>query len=217
MKKVMTVLACLALFGAFFTATVHADDALSNHELQMRIEKLEKKLGKEGGRLLEEPSESTEPADEMLSNQKLHMRIEQLEKKMGEEDGRLPDKWSERIELSGLIEVEAGYVSIDPKEGDSSDESDIAVATVELGVDAEITKHVLGHVLFLYEDGEDISVDEATITLSGEDVIPAYLTAGEMYVPFGNFESHMISDPLTLEIAETREAAIQVGGQSGGF
>jgi hypothetical protein len=179
MKKAMTVLVCLALCGAFFTTTVYADEMLSNHELSMRIEQLEKKLGKEGG--------------------------------------ILPDKWSERIALSGLIEVEAGYVSTDLKDGDSTDESDIAVSAVELGIDADIVKHVFGHVLLKYEDDEDVFVDEATITISGEDVVPAYLTAGKMYVPFGNFETHMISDPLTLEIAETRESAIQVGVETGGF
>ena len=145
MKKAITVLACLALCGAFFTTTVSADEMLSNHELSMRIEQLEKKLGKEGG--------------------------------------ILPDKWSERIALSGLIEVEAGYVSTDLKDGDSTDESDIAVSAVELGIDADIVKHVFGHVLLKYEDDEDVFVDEATITISGEDVVPAYLTAGKMYVP----------------------------------
>jgi hypothetical protein len=154
---------------------------------------------------------------EALSNQELSERVAQLEKKLGAEDGILPDAWSDRIALSGTIEVEAGHVGFDPDQGDSSDESDISVATVELGVEARIVKHVSGNILFLYEDGEDIVVDEAVITLSGEDVIPAYLSAGEMYVPFGNFESHMISDPLTLEIAETREAALQVGVEAAGF
>jgi len=97
MKKAMTVLACLALCGAFFTTTVNADEMLSNHELSMRIEQLEKKLGKEGG--------------------------------------ILPDKWSERIALSGLIEVEAGYASTDYSDGSSDDGSDIAVSAVELAIE----------------------------------------------------------------------------------
>ena len=46
---------------------------------------------------------------------------------------------------------------------------------------------------------------------------PFYLSIGKMYVPFGNFESNMISDPLTLEIAETRESALQVGFEYSGF
>ena len=154
---------------------------------------------------------------EAMSNHELSEKVVQLEKKLGAGGGILPDAWNDRITLSGAVEVEVGYVSVDEKGGDSTDESDIAVSTVELGIDADIVKHVSGHVLFLYEDGEDIVVDEATITLSGDDVLPVYLVAGEMYVPFGNFESHMISDPLTLEIAETREASIQVGFEAGGF
>jgi hypothetical protein len=37
-----------------------------------------------------------------------------------------------------------------------------------------------------------------------------------MYVPFGNFETNMISDPLTLEISETQETALQVGFEAAG-
>jgi hypothetical protein len=32
-----------------------------------------------------------------------------------------------------------------------------------------------------------------------------------MYVPFGSYESSMISDPLTLELGETKESALQLG------
>ncbi|BBO70015.1 hypothetical protein DSCA_39450 [Desulfosarcina alkanivorans] len=152
---------------------------------------------------------------EGTSHDELSKRVSLIEAKI--EKGIMPAKWAERISVSGLIEVEAGHTSTDPADGDGDDESDIAVSTVELGIEAKIIDHVSGNILFLYEDGEDIAVDEATITISGEDIVPLYLTAGEMYVPFGNFESHMISDPLTLEIAETREAAIQMGFERGGF
>ena len=68
-------------------------------------------------------------------------------------------------------------------------------------------------MLLLWEedDTEPVDIDEAYITLDGEDVLPLYLTAGKMYVPFGNFESHFISDPLTLELGETRESAVRIG------
>ncbi len=113
---------------------------------------------------------------------------------------------SENITLSGVIEVEAGYA----KNGE--DASDIVVATVEVGIDAQIVKHVSGHILFLYEeDDTPFDVDEAIISINGEDVVPLYLNAGQMYLPFGNFESHMISDPVTLELGETRESAVVAG------
>lgn len=160
---------------------------------------------------------STSAFAEVMSNHELSWRVEQLEEKLKTGGNGALAEWTERISISGVVEVEAGYMSTDPVEGDNTDDSDIAVATVEVGIGAKIVDHVSGDILFLYEDGEDILVDEAFITIDGEDVIPLYLRAGELYVPFGNFESHMISDPLTLEIAETREAAVQVGTETGGF
>jgi hypothetical protein len=123
-------------------------------------------------------------------------------------------KWFENISLSGAIEIEAGFERIDYNDPaiEDVDSGDIVVTTVEVGVDAEIAKHVSGHLLFLYEeDDTDLEVDEAIISIDGEDVVPFYLNAGQMYVPFGNFESHMISDPVTLELGETRESAVVVG------
>ena len=134
----------------------------------------------------------------------LYERIEKLEAK-AEKKGVL-DSLSEKITLSGVIEVEADYA----KNGE--DASDIVVATVEVGIDAQIAKHVSGHILFLYEeDDTPFDVDEAIISINGEDVVPLNLNVGQMYLPFGNFESHMISDSLTLELGETRESAVVAG------
>ncbi len=38
-----------------------------------------------------------------------------------------------------------------------------------------------------------------------------------MYVPFGVFESNLVSDPLTLEIGETRESVVLAGAEANGF
>ena len=124
------------------------------------------------------------------------------------------EKWFENITLSGAIEVEAGLEKIDYNDPATKDEnsSDIVVATVEVGMDTQIVKHVSGHLLFLYEeDDTDLEIDEAIISINGENVVPLYLNAGQMYVPFGNFKSHMISDPITLELGETRESAVVAG------
>ena len=123
-------------------------------------------------------------------------------------------KWFENIALNGAVEVEAGFEKFDYNDPAARDEnsSDIVVATVQVGIDIEIAKHVSGHILFLYEeDYTPLEVDEAIISIDGEDVLPLYLNAGQMYVPFGNFESHMISDPVTLKLGETRESALVAG------
>jgi hypothetical protein len=165
---------------------------------------------------------STAVADE----QELHQEILNLKHKVERlEKSRIPlatletekeepqTNWFNNITLSGLVEVESGYA--DTPDGS---ESDIILATVEFGIDAQFTDWVNAHVLFLYEDGMDNpEVDEAIITIANLDESPWLLAAGRMYVPFGNYESNMVSDPLTLEIGETREEAVQAGYFSGNF
>ena len=107
-----------------------------------------------------------------------------------------------------LVEAEAGY----SKQGDE-ESSDLSLATFELGMDAELTDGVTGHVLLLWEEGGDeaIAVDEAFIALGATEDIPAWLQIGRLYVPFGVYNSHFISDPLTLELGETQETAAMIG------
>ena len=159
------------------------------------------------------PAYAEEAADDELLQ-----RIQKLEE--SQNLFILSGGWLDRITISGIIEAEAGYTDTDfnnPAEEDT-DESNVDLATMELGIDAEITDHVNGHVLFLWEEGDGaVGLDEGFITIHGGDGFPVYLSAGKMYVPFGNFESTMISDPLTLELAETRESAVQVGFESEGF
>lgn len=113
---------------------------------------------------------------------------------------------SDRIRFGGLLEVEA-YV-----DGNSSD---ITLATVELAADAAINERVRAHVLFLWEedDTDPIALDEGTITIDLSKGVS--LTAGKMYLPFGVFESHFISDPLTLELGETNETALLLSHSAG--
>jgi hypothetical protein len=43
------------------------------------------------------------------------------------------------------------------------------------------------------------------------------LTVGKLYVPFGVYNTNLISDPLTLELGETREGAAVIDVAAGGF
>jgi len=153
-----------------------------------------------------------------MSNTELEQEIKALKEKLEKDKGSTIDALksiNELIGISGCIEIEAGQI----KGYDNEDESDITLATVELGIDVDLNDWITGHILLLWEedDTEPVDLDEGTITLGNLDKFPLYLTAGKMYVPFGNFESSMISDPLTLEIAETRESALLVGFEQEGF
>lgn len=119
-----------------------------------------------------------------------------------------------KIDLSGCIEIEVGFEDNDM---DDEDTSDISLATAEVGLEATPTDWLTGFVLFSWDDDEEEMIfDEAHITLGGSENIPYYLQAGKLYVPFGVYETHMISDPLTLDLGETVDNAIQVGVNMGG-
>lgn len=110
-------------------------------------------------------------------------------------------KISDDIELSGLLEAEASYADTD-----AGDSSDIVLATLELGIDAEIAEWLSAQVLFLYEEDETdgIEVDEAFVTLSPGDS-GFFVNAGRFAQGIGAFPSWMITDPLTLELGETTQ------------
>lgn len=154
---------------------------------------------------------------EELSNSELTRRLEALEKKSGIKD--FTETWADRISISGLLEVEGVYADEDKVDGTGGDSSDLTLATVELGIDAEFNDYVSGHVVFLWEedDTEPVDLDEGYITLTPSPNWPVYFSAGKLYVPFGNFETHMVSDPLTLELGETRESAAVAGLEQNGF
>lgn len=132
---------------------------------------------------------------------------------LGEEasEPKLIKAISDNVTLSGLVELQ-GSVSED---FEGNDTSDVALSTGQIGLDAELEKWASGHLLFLYEeDGTDgIELDEGTVTLGGTEDTPLFFTAGKMYLPFGVYDSSMISDPMTLELAETNQSTIQLGAK----
>jgi hypothetical protein len=161
------------------------------------------------------PSDPAEKITKVGGVKSLEDRIKQLEDAIKRKPES--DKWYDRIQISGLIEVEASHGKTDVKDPAAGDEktSDVDLATVELVMDAKIAAHVDGHVMFKYEDN-DLFVDEGFITLTGSKSFPAYLIAGRQYIPFGNYDSHFVTDPTTLILGETNEGAVVAGYRYGG-
>jgi hypothetical protein len=189
MKKVMPVLFCLIL------AWVHAGSVIAQ----------------------ETQGSASLPASEQKAQNTAAGEAERIENRIEEIGREVLGKWYDRIEVSGVIEVEAGYETIDFDDPEAGDEenSDIDLSAVELAVDADITEHVEGHVLFKYAD-DDVFVDEGFITLKGTESFPAYLIAGRQYIPFGKFDTHFVTDPNTLLLGETNEGAVVAGYRFGG-
>jgi len=117
------------------------------------------------------------------------------------------------VRFSGLVSLEARYNS----SFDEVNTSDIAVDELGFAFEAKANKWATGLISFIYEEGAtDFEVDEAKITLGNTELSPVYFSLGQMYLPFGNYESHMVSDPLTLEIGEIREQAALIGVEMNG-
>ncbi len=162
------------------------------------------------------PALAAENLDDRLESaeRRLHYlesRIQDQDRTIGKKaDG---DRWYNRIGISGLIEVEAGLE--DPDGGDAS--SSLTLATAELGISAALSERVSGELVLLYEDDGEKSfdVDVAALTLTADDRWS--FNAGQYYVPFGVYATRMITDPLTLELGETRETALQANFASGDF
>ena len=125
-----------------------------------------------------------------------------------------PKLWWDNISPSVLVEVE-GFIA-DLPNGEPS-ESDIFLATVEFGATAQITEQLSAEIIFLFEEDEtDLEIDVATLNYEFSGTTLSVL-AGQTYLPFGTFESAFISDPLTLEIGETRETAVALTHSANGF
>jgi hypothetical protein len=188
---------------ALAIAGTASSQAIAQMTLEQRVEQLERENARQAAQI----SEQKQALEGSFG------RVKKLAEAMDEQAGAGAG-WFEGIEIGGLIEVEAGYV----EPYDSPSESDIVLATFELGIASQVTNWVEVGASLLYEqDDTDLEVDVAFITLFNPDVAPVFFTAGQFYVPFGAYETNLIDDPLTLEIGESRETAAQLGFVYEGF
>ena len=120
----------------------------------------------------------------------------------------------ERITLSGLIEVEGAYEALRFNQEGDSDGGEMVLATAQLAVGARLAEDVDASLVLLFEEGEaeGVEVDEAFVNCTHGGW---FAVVGRQYVPFGEFPSSFVTDPLTLELGETQAAAV-LGGRAAG-
>ena len=122
---------------------------------------------------------------------------------------------NDKVSMNGVVEVDFTSAS----DYDDVSTSDITLSTMELGIGAQVNEWVSGEAVLLWEEGdtEPVDLDAATITIGNTEKAPLYLTAGLMTVPFGVYETNMISDPLTLSLGETGDSAVLAGIETNGL
>jgi len=146
----------------------------------------------------------------------LYERIEQLEEKVKkqEEKTELLGKVGENITITGAIELDYSYT--DPSDTtvvNSDSTSDLDIGTVQLGVEAKFHEWVTGNFVLKGEnlDNNDrVFWDEAIITIQKEG-FPLYFVGGHRGQPFGVFNSHLISDPITKDCYEVVKSGATIG------
>ena len=197
----------LALMSAaFLSQSVSADDL---SELKSQLQAMQKQI-----QIMQMKLDAQDTA--LKKQEQISAKIQHQQAPGHTGEMTTAGKIANSMIVSGAIEIKA--LDSNSKDWSGDSESDIIVDTLELGIDTSAGDWVSAHMLFLYEqdpgpgrDTDDLQVDEAYITFSNSAVTPFYATAGRIYVPFGNFESNMISDPVTLTMAETRSEVLQLG------
>lgn len=97
-------------------------------------------------------------------------------------------------DVSGALEIELSA-------------NQIGTPTAELSFSQELADRVSAEMLILYEEGIT-GIDTAAINIAPKGAAWS-LSFGNIYLPFGNFDTRMASDPLTRSLGETRENAIR--------
>ncbi len=118
------------------------------------------------------------------------------------------------VTLSGLIEGSTTLAH--DYQGSSS--TTFNLDTVDFIVDIKPTDWAAGQIVLAYDsDDEDITLDEAHVTLGKTGVSPFFLKAGKVYAPFGDFTTNMIQDPFTQTLGEINTEGLIVGFEQNGF
>jgi len=113
--------------------------------------------------------------------------------------------WPEKVDFFGQVIFEAGYVSGVDYNSDVSS-FDMTVYYLLLGMEAELSDQVSATVSLLHEEDQtDFGLDEGFITLKPNDDFNFQL--GQLYLPFGQFNSLMVNYSYTYQIARSLETA----------
>ena len=121
------------------------------------------------------------------------------------------------VDLSG--KAEAQVTASRPYAGNRT--SDIDLSGAELDINAIINKWSMGFLALSYDNSPATSgrrvensrllLDRGFMTFGNLNSSPFYATLGQVYVPFGQYATSMISDPLTKLVGRIKARAVQLG------
>ncbi len=112
------------------------------------------------------------------------------------------------ITFSGLLELEASYF----KTEGAAETSDLTISTAELSTEIQLSEQISAHAILLWEGDDTVppQADEVVVILNGRHKLfgqtPTFI-GGKTYLPFGAYNSFMVTNPLTLDLGETNQTA----------
>jgi hypothetical protein len=130
-----------------------------------------------------------------------------------------PVSWLEKVKLSGILNAEARWREHASASGwDSSATSDLYVRQFSLGIEAHLLQGASATVVLNSEwMGDELNQGDGTVTL---DEIhfdlegPVSFVVGQQTQPFGQFESDLVTDPMTQDAYETKQVGVTLGVNS---
>ncbi len=115
------------------------------------------------------------------------------------------------IQFSGAIEVEFKNQTTSKKGSQDEKKGELGLGNFELGINVATGNNAEGSVVLKKNDDGKIEVDEGFITITGKGNASPYVVAGKLVVPFGNYETHFVTDPVTLTLGESNIASLIAG------
>ena len=126
------------------------------------------------------------------------------------------------MSLSGEIQ---GKILAD-RDYNGPTESDIDLSTAKLDAIINIRPWVTGFMTLNYDNtassngarinNSRLYLENGFVTLGNLNRTPFYMSVGQLYVPFGQYNSSLIATPLTQSIGETNERAMVFGFKNTG-
>lgn len=127
------------------------------------------------------------------------------------------------IELSGELETQIYTL----RDFAGKTHNDIDLTAAEFDIQGLVTPWITGLLAFDYDNsppssGQRISnshvyLDSGFITFGNLNYYDGYLTLGQLYMPFGQFDSYSITSPFNKTLFRTKGRGINIGYKSSGI
>lgn len=127
------------------------------------------------------------------------------------------------VDLSGRLEAAATYLN--RHRTTEKDKLNFDLTGAELDILARISRYTLVFFNVAYDKdptglqrnaNSRLYVDKAFFTVGNLNECPLYVSGGQLYLPFGQYSSNMISSPLTQAVGRVRQRALVIGAKTSG-